>query len=133
MKEKVVLIGAGSAMFTRGLVADLINRGDEVQLGLVDINPDALAVAEGLSRKMIEARRAPIKLIASTERRDLLPGATAIICTIGVGRTEGMGTRCFHPPKVWDISTRRRHCYARGKFKSATHDPSNGGNCQRCA
>ncbi len=99
MKEKVVLIGAGSAMFTRGLVADLINRGGEAQLGLVDINPEALAVAEGLSRKMIEARGAPIKLEASTERRDLLSGATAIICTIGVGGRRAWEQDVFIPRK----------------------------------
>ena len=85
MKEKYVLIGAGSAMFTRGLVADLIRRGQECDLALVDIDPTALAVAEGLSRKMIEARKAPIRLAASTDRREVLAGATAIICTIGVG------------------------------------------------
>ena len=45
MKEKFVLIGAGSAMFTRGLVADLIRIGQELELALVDIDPEALAVA----------------------------------------------------------------------------------------
>jgi alpha-galactosidase/6-phospho-beta-glucosidase family protein len=32
MRERVVLIGAGSAMFTRGLVADLLRSGAEVDL-----------------------------------------------------------------------------------------------------
>ena len=36
MVENIVLIGAGSAMFTRGLIADLINSGWQVDLGLVD-------------------------------------------------------------------------------------------------
>ncbi|MDH7480644.1 MAG: hypothetical protein QHH26_01550 [Armatimonadota bacterium] len=99
MGEKIVLIGAGSAMFTRGLIADLINRGNEIQLGLVDINPEALAVAEGLARKMIEARRAPIKLSASTDRRDVLPGATAVICTIGVGGRRAWEKDVFIPRK----------------------------------
>jgi len=84
-REKVVLIGAGSAMFTRGLMADLIRRNEELDLALVDIDPDALAVAEGLSRKMIAARRAPIRLSAYTDRRRALPGATVVICTVGVG------------------------------------------------
>jgi len=56
MKEKIVLIGAGSAMFTRGLVADLIGRGREMEVALVDVAPDALAVAERLVRKMVAAR-----------------------------------------------------------------------------
>jgi len=41
MKEKIVLIGAGSAMFTRGLVADLVSQHAECDLALVDIDPEA--------------------------------------------------------------------------------------------
>lgn len=99
MKEKFVLIGAGSAMFTRGMVADLIQRGQECDLALVDIDPEALAVAEGLTRKMIEARKSPIKLSASLDRRDVLPGATAVICTIGVGGRRAWEQDVFIPRK----------------------------------
>ena len=85
MREKVVLIGAGSAMFTRGLVVDLIGTGREMELALVDTAPEALKVAERLARKMITARDAPITVSAATERRDVLPDATIVICTVGVG------------------------------------------------
>lgn len=85
MVQKIVLIGAGSAMFTQGLVADLILSGQEWQLGLVDIAPEALQVAEGLSRKMVELWRAPITITASQDRRELLPGADVVVTTIGVG------------------------------------------------
>ena len=85
MTEKIVLIGAGSAMFTRGLVADLIRTGWTCDLALVDTDPAALAVAQGLAAKMIQARKAPIRLLAATDRREALVGATAVICTVGVG------------------------------------------------
>lgn len=85
MTEKIVLIGAGSAMFTRGLVRDLIEHNRSVELALVDINEEALKVAEGLTRKMIDSTKAPIKLSASLCRRDVLKGAGVVICTIGVG------------------------------------------------
>ena len=85
MKEKVVLIGAGSASFTRGLVADLLQREWNMELGLVDIDPDALSVAEGLARKLIQAKKATIEVTANTDRREVLKGATAVICTVGVG------------------------------------------------
>ena len=83
--EKIILIGAGSAVFTRGLVADLIRTGWQAELALVDTNPEALAVAEKLAAKMIAFMAAPIQLSASTDRRTLLSGATTVICTIGVG------------------------------------------------
>lgn len=97
--EKVVLIGAGSASFTRGLVADLVSSGRECELALVDIDQDALAVAEALSRKMIEAKKAPVGLSASLDRRDVLPGATVVICTVGVGGRRAWEQDVFIPRK----------------------------------
>ncbi len=100
MKEKIVLIGAGSAMFTRGLVADVLRHGWEGELALVDIDPGALEVAERLARKMLDARRAPLTLQAATDRREVLSGATAVICTVGVG-----GRRAWER----DVYVPRRH------------------------
>lgn len=83
--RKLVIIGAGSAMFTQGLVADLILSGQPWHLGLVDSDPQALATAEGLARRMVEAKQVDITIEASTDRRDLLPGADVVVATIGVG------------------------------------------------
>lgn len=85
--KKIVLIGAGSAVFTRGLMADLILSPElgPWDVGLVDPDPAALETAEGLSRKMVDAREAPITIRASTDRRDLLPGADVVVLTVGVG------------------------------------------------
>ena len=99
MKEKIVLIGAGSAMFTRGLVADLIRRKEEVALALTDIDPEALKVAERLTAKMIQMRRAPIQLAADVDRRVALKGATSVICTIGVGGRRAWEQDVFIPRK----------------------------------
>ena len=85
MPIKIVLIGAGSASFTRGLVADVLRTGWEVELGLVDVSADALRVAEGLVVKMVAAKGAPVRVAASMDRRDVLGGADAVICTVGVG------------------------------------------------
>ena len=87
MAKKIVLIGAGSAMFTHGLVADLIRSPDlgPWELGLVDIDPQALETAAGLSQKMVEVADVKIAVSASTERRDILPGADVVVSTIGVG------------------------------------------------
>lgn len=98
-REKVVLIGAGSAMFTRGLVADLVLRGHPLALGLVDVDPSALRVAERLAAKMIAAKQAPIELSADVDRRAILRGATAIICTVGVGGRRAWEKDVFIPRK----------------------------------
>ncbi len=99
MKEKVILIGAGSAMFTKGLINDLIQHQWDAELALVDIDPNALKTAEGLAKKMIEAKKAPLKLITALDRRDVLPGATVVICTIGVGGRRAWEQDVFIPRK----------------------------------
>lgn len=94
---KIVLIGAGSAVFTRGLVADLILSPDmgPWELGLVDTDPDALEVARDLCRRMIQSRDADITLQADTDRREILPDADVVVTTIGVGGRRSWETDVF--------------------------------------
>jgi alpha-galactosidase len=96
-RKKIILIGAGSASFTQGLVADLILTGKPWQLGLVDINPEALQTAEGLTRRMIQLKEADIQMEASTDRRDLLPGADVVVTTISVGGRRAWEADVFIP------------------------------------
>jgi alpha-galactosidase len=99
--KKIVLIGAGSAMFTQGLVADMIQSPElgPWELGLVDVDPQALETAEGLSRRMVEARGAEIAVSASTDRRDVLPGADVVVSTVGVGGRRAWEADVFIPRK----------------------------------
>ncbi len=86
-RRKIVLIGAGSAMFSRGLISDLIKSSGlgPWELGLVDIDPEALEAIEGLAEKMIDQKNADIKISASTERKDILPDSDIVVTMIGVG------------------------------------------------
>ncbi len=99
--RKIVLIGCGSAVFTHGLVADLIVSEDlgSWELGLVDIDPSALETAEGISRRMVAARNADITIQASTDRRDILPGADLVVLTIGVESRPGWEIDAYLPRK----------------------------------
>jgi alpha-galactosidase len=87
--RSLVLIGAGSAVFTRGLLADLISAEDlgGWEIRLVDVNPAALEVAMGLAGKMVEARRAGdrIRLVGASDRREVLGGADFVVTCVGVG------------------------------------------------
>jgi alpha-galactosidase len=99
MREKIVLVGAGSAMFTRGLLRDLMDRHWDAEVALVDIDSNALAFAAGLARKMVEAKRAPLTLSSSTDLRDVLADATIVIATIGVGGRRAWEQDVFVPRK----------------------------------
>ncbi len=98
---KIVLIGAGSAMFTQGLVADLILSPQlgPYELALVDIDPKALDVAEKLSRKLIDRAGANVKLSAATDRREVLSDADYVLTTIGVGGRRAWEQDVFIPRK----------------------------------
>lgn len=99
MRERIVLIGAGSAMFTRGLLADLLHTGVEADVALVDIDPQALDVNERMARKMLALSDAPVTVRAAVDRRDVLRDATAVICTVGVGGRRAWEQDVFVPRK----------------------------------
>lgn len=90
-RTKLVLIGAGSTVFTQRLVADIILAGeaDKWELALVDIDPVTLDAVEKLVRKMLEAKKADIPVTATTERREVLKGADFVSTTIAVGGRKG--------------------------------------------
>lgn len=90
-RHKLVLIGAGSTVFTQRLVADIILAGeaDRWELALVDIDPITLDAVEKLVRKMLVAKGASIPVTATTERRDVLAGADFVVTTIAVGGRPG--------------------------------------------
>ncbi len=88
---KLVLIGAGSTVFTQRLVADIILAGEAHlwELALVDIDPVTLDAVEKLVRKMLVAKGADIPLTATTDRKTVLPGADFVVTTIAVGGRKG--------------------------------------------
>ena len=101
MPKKLVLIGAGSAMFTQGLLADIIKEESlgPWEVGLVDTDPEALTVAYNLAKKMVEVKNADIVIKHSTNRKDFLVGTDIVITTIGVGGRRAWETDVFIPRK----------------------------------
>lgn len=89
----IVLIGAGSTVFTPGLMADLVgNRTfDGWTVHLVDLNAEAAEVMARVGRRLAEARGADVTFVPHTDRREALPGARIVTTTIAVGAAEGWG------------------------------------------
>lgn len=86
-RQKLVLIGAGSTVFTQRLIADIILAGeaDKWELALVDIDPVTLDAVEKLVGKMMHAKGANIPVTATTDRRAVLQGADYVVTVIAVG------------------------------------------------
>lgn len=84
--RKIVLIGAGSAVFTKGLVADFIQANFGAwEIAMCDTNKEILESVVRLTKKMVEQKGADITISSSIDRTVLLPGADFVIVTIAVG------------------------------------------------
>lgn len=90
-RQKLVLIGAGSTVFTQRLVADIILSGeiDRWELGLVDIDPVTLDAVDKLVRKMLALKGVDFPITSTVDRRDVLRGADFVVTTIAVGGRRG--------------------------------------------
>ncbi|MEU6408774.1 alpha-glucosidase/alpha-galactosidase [Microbispora sp. NPDC046933] len=84
---KIVFIGAGSVVFTQGLLADLLAYPElrEARIALHDIDAERLRVAETVAHRIATARGARPAVTADLDRRAALDGADFVINMIQVG------------------------------------------------
>ncbi|MEV6638330.1 alpha-glucosidase/alpha-galactosidase [Actinoplanes sp. NPDC051470] len=83
----ITFLGAGSVVFTRELLADILSFAElrEVTLSLHDIDPERLETAEAIARRTAEQLGAKPVITASLDRRASLDGADFVINAIQVG------------------------------------------------
>ncbi|NAZ75012.1 hypothetical protein GTQ99_06180 [Kineococcus sp. T13] len=89
--KSIVLIGAGSTVFTPGLMTDLASSRtfDGWNVHLVDLNAEAADTMARLGRRIATQRGADLTFTPHTDRREALPGARFVTTTIAVGAAEG--------------------------------------------
>jgi alpha-galactosidase len=83
---KVTFIGAGSAVFARQLMTDVlaIDGLDEGVFALVDVDPMRLDLAKRIAERLVELKGKRWTVQASTDRRDVLAGTDYVINSIEV-------------------------------------------------
>lgn len=81
---KVAFIGAGSTVFARVLMRDLLRQPDlgELELRLMDIDPERLRVTEQVARHLAQTLGAPARIVSTTDRRQALDGVQYVICLV---------------------------------------------------
>jgi alpha-galactosidase len=84
---RVVFIGAGSVVFTRNLTRDILTFPElrDSEIVLMDIDADRLSRALKLVSRMAETAASPVRVFATTDRRQALKGADYVVVTIQVG------------------------------------------------
>jgi alpha-galactosidase len=83
---KVTFIGAGSAVFARQLMTDIlaIDGLDDGTFALVDIDATRLDLARRMAERLVELRHKRWKVVASTDRLDVLEGTDYVVNSIEV-------------------------------------------------
>jgi len=88
MKTKIVIIGAGSASFGPAILSDILQcpslSGSTI--ALCDLNAQGLELIARLAERANREWDAGMTIEASTERRQVLPGAEFVITSIAVER-----------------------------------------------
>ena len=89
--KSIVLIGAGSTVFTPGLLTDLAGSAvfDDFTVHLVDIHQDAAQVMADLGRQIARQHGSNLRVEAHTDRREALLDAQFVATTIAVGSADG--------------------------------------------
>lgn len=92
MKPTIVIIGAGSAQFTRELLGDILSFPElqSIRVVLHDIDAQRLKTAEAIARATAHAAGADPEVFATTDRRCALEGADYVINVIQVGGFDGI-------------------------------------------
>ena len=91
-KVKIVLIGAGSASFGRGTLADIMACEDlknhDCTVVLVDIDEKALDKMAGLAELIRDYYQSPVRIEKTTDRTEALPDADYVIISVTQKRYE---------------------------------------------
>ena len=84
---KVTFIGAGSGVFARQLITDVLHiEGlDKGVFALVDIDPTRLDLTRQIAERLVQKSGKAWQVFATTERQEVLPGTDFLINTIEVG------------------------------------------------
>jgi alpha-galactosidase len=102
---KITLIGAGSVVFTRKLLGDILSRPELAgcHIALHDIDKHRLRLAEGMAHRVADAVGATPRIAANTDRRRALEGARYVINTIQVGGYKPATVTDFEIPKKYGL------------------------------
>ncbi|HEX2282493.1 MAG TPA: hypothetical protein VHG52_12110 [Thermomicrobiales bacterium] len=84
---KIVIIGAGSTVFTPGLIADLTGSTlfADATVALVDINARSAEAMARYAERVARERGVALRIEYATDRREVLAGADFVTVTIAVG------------------------------------------------
>jgi len=101
MSVTITFIGAGSVVFTKDLLADLLGFPElaDVTVALHDIDPERLGTARAIAERVGEQLGAKPRVTTHLDRREALAGAQFVINMIQVGGIDATRTDLTVPDR----------------------------------
>ena len=124
---RIAFIGAGSTVFTRNLVGDVLRLpelADSTTFALMDIDAERLRTSELVTRRLVAAHGAGARVEATLDRREALDGADYVVTSFQVGGYRPSTVIDFEVPEALRAAPDdRRHARRRRHHARAAHDP----------
>ena len=101
MSFKIAFIGAGSLVFAKTLFSDIMSVPGlrDAEIAFTDINEENMERTRALCQRDLDANGIPVKIQATTDRREAFRNARYIINCVRVGGLEGFETDIEIPLK----------------------------------
>ncbi len=105
MSCKITLIGAGSVVFAKTLIGDILQFPElsDATICLMDIDPDRLKVADIMMKRMASKLKVKATITSTMDRREAIKDAKYVICTIQVGGYKPSTVVDFEIPKKYGL------------------------------
>ncbi len=105
MPCKITLIGAGSVVFAKTLIGDILQFPElsDAHICLMDISPARLKVADIMMKKIVAKLGVKARVESTSDQRKAIKGAKYVICTVQVGGYQPSTRRDFDIPKKYGL------------------------------
>ena len=89
---KITMVGAGSAVFARQIITDVlaVEGLDTGEIALIDIDPTRLDLARRIAERLVELSGKRWRVTASTDRTEVLSGTDYVVNSIEVAGLENV-------------------------------------------
>jgi alpha-galactosidase len=104
-RPKIAFIGAGSTVFARNLIGDILSYPElgDCHIALHDLDPERLRVSEAVAVRIARTLGRGTRIESTTDRRRALDGADYAINMIQVGGYEPCTVTDFELPKRYGL------------------------------
>ncbi len=102
---KITFIGAGSSVFMKNIVGDVLQREAlaGARIALMDINPERLEESEIIANKLVQTLGVPATVETFTDQRQALEGADFVVVCFQIGGYEPSTVIDFEIPKKYRL------------------------------